>query len=75
MLKEPTQKDLIVEHLTDHHGIDFSADFHTLGSAKVEALLTWAGHYGYREPKHASGSRARYFFQMLAKHAAKQVKA
>ncbi len=36
-------------------------DFHTLGSAQVECLVERARAYGYRQPKNANGSRARYF--------------
>lgn len=55
------------DELRRQHGIDFSADFHTLRSAQVEALLTAARACGYREPKNANGSRARYFFAYLVR--------
>lgn len=48
-------------------GLDFSADFHTLGSAKVEQLLEVAKAVGYRRPKNANGSTARCFFEYLAR--------
>ena len=31
----------------------------------------WAKAYGYREPKNANGSKARYFFYMLQRYANK----
>ena len=48
-------------------GIDFTEDFHTLSSSKVELLVEAAKACGYRKPSSASGSTARYFFQHLAK--------
>lgn len=48
-------------------GIDFSEDFHTLPSSKVDLLVEAAKACGYRKPASASGSTARYFFQHLAK--------
>lgn len=50
-------------------GIDFTADFHTLGSSKVEELLEWYKVAKYRAPsaKARNGSIARYFFYHLAK--------
>ena len=37
------------------------ADYHTLSSATVDALLAEADKRKYRKPKDANGSRARYF--------------
>lgn len=48
-------------------GIDLTADFHTLPSAKVDALLTIRKAHGYRAPANRSGSVARYFFSYLVK--------
>lgn len=36
-------------------------DFHALPSKTVERLLAEADTLGYRKPKNANGSRARYF--------------
>lgn len=58
-------KAAVCNELHQQHGIDFSADFHTLRSSQVEALLVQARACGYREPKNANGSRARYFFYYL----------
>lgn len=67
-----TQKDIIIEQLSLKHGIDVKADdFHVLRSEQVEGLLHWAKAYGYRQPKNASGSKARYFFYMLQRYANK----
>lgn len=46
-------------------GIDIDADFHTLGFAKVYVLVEMAKQAGYRKPKGANGSTARYFFQAV----------
>tara|TARA_Y100000310_G_scaffold330958_2_gene403651 strand:+ start:1183 stop:1398 length:216 start_codon:yes stop_codon:yes gene_type:complete len=43
-------------------GIDLNEDFHRLSSDKVETILADAKSLGYRQPKNANGSRARYFF-------------
>lgn len=45
--------------------VDFSADFHALNSAAVDALVQAAKAAGYRKPKNANGSTARYFFAYL----------
>lgn len=44
---------------------DARRDFHTLPSAAVESLLSEAKARGYRQPKNANGSRARYFHAHL----------
>ena len=46
-------------------GCDLSADFHTLDSNQVERVLMEAEQYGYRKPKNANGSKARYFFRFV----------
>ena len=46
-------------------GIDFSADFFSLGSWDVGLLVTWAKITKYYKPRHANGSRARYFYAHL----------
>lgn len=48
-------------------GIDFTADFHTLPSAKVDLLVERAKHDKYKAPANANGSTARYFFYRLAR--------
>lgn len=45
--------------------VDFSADFHTLSTEAVLALVDAAKANGYRKPKNANGSTARYFFAYL----------
>lgn len=45
--------------------VPLGADFHTLSSARVDALLTYADIWHYRKPKNANGSRGRYFHAML----------
>ena len=40
-------------------------DFHALSSTEVERILDAANAANYRKPKHANGSRARYFFAKL----------
>lgn len=48
-------------------GLDLTADFHTLGSDTVLKLVDVAKAVGYRRPKNANGSTARYFFAYLAR--------
>lgn len=44
-------------------------DFHALPSNVVRNLLESTIHMGYREPAHANGSRARYFYAALCRQA------
>lgn len=48
-------------------GLDLTADFHTLGSDTVQRLADTARAVGYRRPRNANGSTARYFFAYLAR--------
>lgn len=41
------------------------SDFHTLPSSAVDALLDFADSHGYRKPRHANGSRGRYWHAYL----------
>lgn len=50
-------------------GCKLSADFHTLNSAQVDQVLIAARQYGYRKPRNANGSKARYFFQFVQRTA------
>jgi len=47
--------------------IPHDSDFHTLDSEQVERLLSVANQFGYRKPKNANGSRARYFHAYLSR--------
>lgn len=46
-------------------GISITADFHTLSTAQVEVIVELAKLAGYRKPKLANGSTARYYFEAL----------
>ena len=48
-------------------GIDYRADFHTLDTSQVQAIVDVAAECGYRKPKNASGSTARYFLAAVAR--------
>lgn len=48
-------------------GIDITADFHTLHSSQVRMLGYLAKTQGYRMPKDANGSLARYYFAALVR--------
>lgn len=58
-------KKALRNELAQAHRIDFSADFHTLGSSQALALADAAKAAKYRKPKNANGSTARYFFAYL----------
>lgn len=51
---------------------DARRDFHTLPASAVESLLREARAVGYRRPKNANGSRARYFHAYLVRVAARE---
>ncbi len=52
-------------------GLNIAAgeDFHVLSSSQVDGILEEANKVGYRKPKNASGSRARYFHAFLQRKA------
>jgi len=45
--------------------IPYGRDFHTLNSQQVQNVIDAANARKYRAPKHANGSRARYFYAYL----------
>lgn len=49
--------------------VPIGADFHTLDSDRIDALLTAADLARYRKPRNANGSRARYFHALLQRRA------
>ena len=53
-------------------GVPVGADFHTLSSSQVEALLAEADRVKYRKPRNANGSRGRYFHDLLQRRAARK---
>ncbi len=50
-------------------GVPADADFHTLTSSQVDALLAEAKRERYQKPANANGSRARYFYARLQRQA------
>lgn len=44
-------------------------DFHTLSSSQVDLILVEADRVRYQKPKSANGSRGRYFYDRLQRHA------
>ena len=46
-------------------GIKFSNDFFQLSSSSQGIIHDTAKNFGYRKPKDANGSLARYFFALL----------
>jgi len=53
-------------------GIDLASDFFTLSFCQVSALVDLAKIQGYRKPKNANGSTARYYFAALQRAARKE---
>jgi hypothetical protein len=54
-------------------GCELNADFHRLDSNQVSRVLMEARQYGYRKPKNANGSRARYFFAFVQRTAHRKI--
>ena len=50
-------------------GIPMNVDFHALRSSRVDEIIYAANAHGYRAPKNANGSRARYFHAYLMRAA------
>lgn len=55
---------LIEPHL-NAAGIDIHQDFHTIRASQVEVLVELARVTNYRQPRNASGSVGRTFFEKL----------
>ena len=53
-------------------GCSAMPDFHSLPSEQVAQVLMEADLVKYRKPKTANGSRARYFYEYLARTARKE---
>lgn len=51
--------------LACRYRIIMGADFHQLRATEVTRVLEAAKEWGYRAPKNANGSRARYFYAYL----------
>jgi hypothetical protein len=66
MTRETAEGILTRCHLTDQ------PDFHTLSSSVVMCLQLEADDVRYRKPKHANGSRARYFYAYVLRAANKE---
>lgn len=49
--------------------VPLGADYHTLNTGQVDALISEANAWGYRRPRNANGSRGRYFHAYLQRAA------
>lgn len=57
------------------HGYQLeSVDFHALDSDAVLTLVDIARAQGYRKPRNANGSRARYFFYAAQRKRARELR-
>lgn len=63
------QKTHYARQILTECGIDISADFFTLPSHQVQALLDHPANKSYRKPKNANGSRGRYLYAKLVREA------
>ena len=54
------------------HRFDLREDFHALPASTVCRIIEAADLLKYRKPKHANGSRARYFFAYLCRAARRE---
>ena len=52
-------------------GCENNVDFHRLDYNQVNRVIMEADQYGYRAPRGANGSRARYFFAYLQRAASR----
>ena len=52
-------------YIADCYGFRINVEFHVLTSSEVDGVLAAADSRGYRKPRTANGSRARYFHQYL----------
>ena len=52
-------------NLINKYHIPYQQDFFTLSACEVGRVLDAADEWKYRKPKHAYGSRGRYFFALL----------
>lgn len=54
-------------------GIPEGYDFHELSSSQVDSVLKAAALYGYKKPRNANGSTARYFYAYLNRSFNKEI--
>ena len=52
--------------------IPLHRDFHTLNSQHVQNILDAARSRGYRKPRNANGSTARYFYAYLMRNLSRE---
>ena len=65
-MKITNQKNEIIARF-EAMGMDFNQDFHKYSMRFGTELTEAAKECGYRQPKNANGSLARYFFYYLCK--------
>ena len=54
--------------LASKAGLNLRKDFFVLSSSEVDKVLGIAKVYGYRKPKNANGSTARYFWAFMQRN-------
>lgn len=50
-------------------GVPVGADYYTLSSSQVDAIVAAADRVKYRKPRDANGSRGRYYHERLQRRA------
>lgn len=53
--------------------VPLGVDFHALASSQVDSIVAEADLFKYRAPRHANGSRARYFHAYLTRAARHEI--
>ena len=64
-----TMHSYTAKQIATNNRIPLHADFYMLPSEIVDRILIAAQEYGYRKPKTANGSTARYFYALLCRAA------
>ena len=70
-MAKPRVNGAVARHFAIVYSFRLDADFHALTSAEVDGVIAAADSSGYRQPRHANGSRARYFHAYLIRAAAR----
>ena len=64
-------KHIALDIFTKSNAIPLNAAFHSLNSDQINGLQHFADELKYRQPRHANGSRLRYFHAYVKRTAQK----
>lgn len=71
-IRDPDRYDseaLSAREILQSCGVPVGADYHTLDSSQVDAIVAAAARAKYRKPRNANGSRGRYYHDRLQRQA------